>query len=113
MDFKDRLDILSRLTGRPDIKELVRKAKLVKAEVERYCIRVWTQDDRSWEIRKTVVGEIYCTCPAFRFSKSDPKTCKHLTAVSALLSEDEIPVYVHKNMRSYGTTAQNKGKEHV
>jgi predicted nucleic acid-binding Zn finger protein len=113
MDFRDRLDVLSRLSGRPEIEVLVRKAKLVKAEVEEYGVRVWTQDDRSWEIRKTIDGDIYCTCPSFRFSKSDPKTCKHLTAISAMLSREEIPVYVHKSQRSSGTTAKNKGKEYV
>lgn len=105
MDFRDRLDVLARLSGRPEIQELVRKAKMVKVEVERYCVRVWTQDDRSWEIRKTVSGEIYCTCPAFRFNKETPRTCKHLTAVAALLDKKEIPLYVHKKKRKSGTTA--------
>lgn len=99
MDFREKLDVLSRLSDRPEIQALVRKAKMVKAEVEEYCVRVWTQDDRSWEIRKTISGELYCTCPAFRFNKETPRTCKHLTAVSAIFSLEEIPLYVHKKDR--------------
>lgn len=105
MDFKDRLDILARLSGKPEIQDLVRKAKMVKVEVERYCVRVWTQDNRSWEVRKTVAGELYCNCPAFRFSKDNPRTCKHLTAVSAMMCKSEIPVYVHKKNRKEKTPA--------
>lgn len=105
MDFRDRLDVLARLSGSSEIQALVAKARLVKVEVEEYCVRVWTQDDRSWEIRKTVAGDIFCTCPAYRFNKDDPRTCKHLTAISAMMSADEIPVYIHKNKRKSGTTA--------
>ena len=106
MDYRDRLDVLARLSGSPEIEALVRKAKLVKVEIEGFCIRVWTQDDRSWEIRKPVSGDLYCTCPSFRFSKETPQTCKHLLAISAMFSESEIPIYIHKkNRRSSNTTA--------
>jgi len=105
MDHEQRLDVLARLTGSPEIKELVRKAKMVRVEVEEYCIRVWTQEDRSWEVRKTSADELYCTCPSFRFSEDTPRTCKHLMAISAMFSESEIPVYVHKkNRKTIGTS---------
>lgn len=105
MNHEQRLDVLARLTGSPEIKELVRKAKMVRVEVEEYCIRVWTQDNRSWEVRKTRNGEIYCNCPAYRFNKDTPRTCKHAMAVSAMFSESEIPVYIHKkNRRPIGAT---------
>lgn len=105
-DHTQRLDVLARMSGSPEIQELVRKAKMVRVEVEEYCIRVWTQDDRSWEVRKTSAGEVYCTCPAYRFNKDEPRTCKHLTAISAMFSLSEIPVYVHKKYRkSIGTNA--------
>lgn len=104
MDADQRLDVLARMSDSEEIKALVRKAKLVRVEVEQYCIRVWTQDDRSWEVRKTGSGEIYCTCPSYRFNKDTPRTCKHLTAISAMFSVSEIPVYIHKKYRnSIGT----------
>ena len=100
-----RLDVLARMSDNPEIKELVRKAKMVRVEIEEYCVKVWTHDDRSWEVRKTPEEDLYCTCPVYRFNKSTPRTCKHLTAVSALLSSSEIPLYVHKkNRRSMSTT---------
>jgi hypothetical protein len=104
MDHEQRLDVLARMSDNPEIKELVRKAKLVRVEIQQYCIKVWTQDDRSWEVRRTSSDEVYCTCPSYRFCKDTPRTCKHLTAISAMFSVSEIPVYVHKKHRkSIGT----------
>jgi hypothetical protein len=32
-----------------------------------------------YEIRRSMDGaDVYCTCPAWRFSKSRPRNCKHL-----------------------------------
>jgi len=33
-----------------------------------------------FQIREGGDGVIYCSCPAWRFSKDDPKMCKHLRA---------------------------------
>ena len=99
MDFKDQLDVLARLSENHGIKELVRKAKLVKVEREEFCVRVWTVDDRTWEVRRTPSGDIYCNCPAYRFNKDTPRTCKHLTAIAAMFTTEEIPLYIHKKNR--------------
>lgn len=103
-DREKRLDVLARLSDRPEIQKLVTKAKLVKVDVGEDAIHVRTTDARSWEVRKTSSGEVYCTCPAYRFNEDTPRTCKHLLAISAMFSESEIPVYVHrKSRKSDGT----------
>ena len=35
---------------------------------------------RTYEIRRGKDNEVYCSCPAWRFSHKTPKTCKHLEA---------------------------------
>jgi len=34
--------------------------------------------EKQYEIRVGNDYRAYCTCPAWRFSKADPKACKHL-----------------------------------
>jgi len=99
MTMKNSLSLLEKLTEDPHIVALVKKAKLVKLSIGPYAVLVWTSDKAFWEIRKTRSGDIYCTCPAYRFNKSDPRTCKHLMAVSAMLQEEEIPIYIPEKLR--------------
>jgi hypothetical protein len=37
-----------------------------------------TKPGLKYEIGKTQQGVIYCTCMAWKFSRSFPKTCKHI-----------------------------------
>lgn len=106
MNATEQLDFLARISDNPEIKHLVEKAKLVNVKVEQFCLRVWTTEDKTWEVRRSQKdGVVYCTCPSYRFSKKDPKTCKHELAISAIYTEDEIPVYVpiKERRRVFGT----------
>jgi hypothetical protein len=38
--------------------------------------------DKLYEIRLGSDSKIYCTCPAWRFSKAREKGCKHVRAVA-------------------------------
>lgn len=94
------LDLLSRLSENQTIRELVAKAKLVKMVKEEFCVRVWTTDSDEWEVRRSEKGEVYCTCPSWRFSKERPRTCKHCLAVGAVLNYEDIPIYLGKRRKS-------------
>lgn len=44
-------------------------------------IRTWpskSNPNRSYELREGSDGVIYCSCPAWAFSKVRPKSCKHM-----------------------------------
>lgn len=94
------LDLLSRLSDNPSIREAVAKARLVKMVREDSCVRVWTTESDEWEVRRSEKGDVYCTCPAWRFSKERPRTCKHCLAVGAVLNCEDIPVYLGKRWKS-------------
>lgn len=44
-------------------------------------IRTWPSSStpgKNYELREGGDGVVYCTCPAWAFSKDDPKECKHM-----------------------------------
>ena len=44
-------------------------------------IRSWpstSNRDRKYDLVQAEDGVVYCTCPAWRFSKERPRSCKHL-----------------------------------
>jgi predicted nucleic acid-binding Zn finger protein len=98
--MNDRLNFLAKMTDSPEIRHMIDKAQLVRAEVESFCIRVWTRDNRTWEVRRSSTNnEVYCTCPAYRFNKSTPKNCKHVMAICSIMNAEDIPVYIPKRKR--------------
>jgi hypothetical protein len=44
-----------------------------------------TKKDKQYEIRLTVGGQVYCTCPGWQHSKD--KNCKHVDMLRAALSD--------------------------
>ena len=98
--MNDRLNFLAKMTDNQEIKHMIDKAQLVRAEIEKFCVRVWTKDNRTWEVRKAYDShEIYCTCPAYRFNKSTPKNCKHVMAICSVMNAEDIPVFIPKRKR--------------
>jgi len=89
----DKLELLARLADNPEIRALVEKAKLVRYEVHEHGVTVWTVDNRHWEVRRDDKGNVYCTCPSWRFCKETPKSCKHTVAVTAVLGIDGVPYF--------------------
>lgn len=96
-DF-NALDLLERLSDDPVVKSLVQKARAVKFEPTANAVRVWTTDKKFWEVRKDNDGDLYCSCPAWRFSKLKPRKCKHLLAVSALYDVGKLQTYSCKSL---------------
>lgn len=50
---------------------------------EAKLIRTWksaSDPDRVYELRIGTDGEVYCSCPAWKFSKARPRVCKHIQA---------------------------------
>jgi hypothetical protein len=49
-----------------------------------------SKPDVKYEIRQSRTdGKIYCTCPAWRFSKGEEKTCKHLEQWASTQNTDK------------------------
>ena len=87
------LDLIVALKGDPELEAMLGRAKAVKVELSTDIIKVWTTDIKFWEVRKDRNKNLYCTCPAWKFSKKDPKTCKHIMAVTALCDISKLPVH--------------------
>lgn len=41
-----------------------------------------------YEVKRDVEGGLWCTCPGCRFSKEQPKTCRHIKRVQQGLDDD-------------------------
>lgn len=44
-------------------------------------IRTWpssSNPNKEYELREGDDGVVYCTCPAYGFSRATPKICKHM-----------------------------------
>lgn len=51
-------------------------------EDEAKLIRTWPNSKGTgvYELRQGFDGEIYCSCPGWKFSKVRPRVCKHIKA---------------------------------
>lgn len=56
-----------------------------------FPITVRGSGGRTYEIRLTEAGVPWCTCSAWKFSKEDPKTCKHIRALGEIGAPEAEP----------------------
>lgn len=103
------LELMAVLSEDPKIMAEMQKARLVSLQVEDTCVRVWTDEGREWEVRRSAKDDaVYCTCPAWRFRKrSGQDTCKHCLAVQA--TGVEIPVFKGKKRQVFGVSLDPEG----
>jgi len=84
-------EVMVELSDDAELRALMAKAEIVKYSVRPDCVVVWTQD-HEWQVRRSKKdGNVYCTCPAWRFRKDKSTTCKHCIAV--LNAGIEVPEY--------------------
>ena len=88
----DRADIAEAVSDRE--KQLVREereaqAKLREDEDKGELIRTWPNSKGTgvYELRMGKDGVVYCSCPAWRFSKERPRSCKHMVAWASAIAE--------------------------
>jgi hypothetical protein len=68
-----------------------------------------------YEIRLGADGVVYCTCPGWKFSRKDPKTCKHLDSYKESEAKGEEPpdghLYISRRSSLGFLTRQSPGYE--
>lgn len=95
-------EVMVELSDDKDLRELMAKAEIVKYAVGEDRVMVWTRD-HVWEVRRSKKdGNVYCTCPAWRFRKDKSTTCKHCVAV--LNAGIEVPEYRGKKIKVFGVS---------
>ena len=57
-----------------------RKGEKEKKMEEKKQAKILHETDNGWQIKVGKDGVMYCTCPAWRFQKSDRQPCKHMVA---------------------------------
>jgi len=96
--------VMVELSDDPAMRALWNKAEIVSYAIGEDRIVVWTTSDRKWEVRRSKKdGNIYCTCPAWRFRKDKSSTCKHCVAV--LNAGLQVPEFKgDKKMKVFGVS---------
>lgn len=97
-DAIERLKMMDTFIDDEKIKNEIAKALHVRYEVMEEEILV-SASSSVWCVRRSKRdGEVYCTCPAYRFrKKSGIEKCKHMLAIDA--EGIEVPTYNGKSQR--------------
>jgi len=61
---------------------------------------------KRYEIRLGKDNVVYCTCPAWRFSKAPHKCCKHIVAWLGRMQGSAVMTYLEENATNWETLKQ-------